>query len=288
MHLRRKGCKPLQGRKAVTCGCQKVVKLSEPMKTARLVILVMTLTIVTACSSGGGFVSVDQKFGRDKTASGFHLVREGDTLYSIAWRYGLDYRELANANSISSPHIIYPGQSIDIDYTSAEASRVPVTTVRNPSKPRVPVAVPPPAKPKNGQLSPKVVPNGPVSEWQWPSDGKIIGQFSTKKPVNKGIDLTGSMGESILAAAAGTVVYAGTGLRGYGNLVIIRHNEKFLSAYAHASRITVSEGQEVKAGGKIAEKGSTGTDKVKLHFEIRENGKPVNPLKYLPKRKGGG
>ena len=93
------------------------------MKTARLVILVITSTIVTACTSGGGFVSVDQKFGRDKTASGFHLVREGETLYSIAWRYGLDYRELANANSISSPHTIYPGQKIDIDYTAAEAAR---------------------------------------------------------------------------------------------------------------------------------------------------------------------
>ena len=91
-----------------------------------------------------------------------------------------------------------------------------------------------------------------------------------------------------MAAAAGTVVYAGTGLRGYGNLVIIRHNDKFLSAYAHASRITVRENQKVKAGEKIAEKGSTGTDKVKLHFEIRENGKPVNPLQYLPERRGGG
>ncbi|MBN56728.1 peptidoglycan DD-metalloendopeptidase family protein [Thalassolituus sp. UBA3500] len=258
------------------------------MKTARLVILVMTLTIVTACTSGGGFVSVDQKFGRDKTASGFHLVREGETLYSIAWRYGLDYRELANANSISTPHTIYPGQKIDIDYTAAEAASAPRVSVRNPSNSPTPVAPAKVSKPKNGQISPKPVPTGPVSDWLWPSDGKIIGQFSTRKPVNKGIDLAGSMGESILAAAAGTVVYAGTGLRGYGNLVIIRHNEKFLSAYAHASRITVSEGQEIKAGGKIAEKGSTGTDKVKLHFEIRENGKPVNPLKYLPKRRGGG
>jgi len=258
------------------------------MKTARLVILVTTLTVLTACSSGGGFVSVDQKFGKGKTASGIHLVREGDTLYSIAWRYGLDYRELANANSISPPHTIYPGQRIDIDYTAAEAARAPTVTVRNPSISPKPVTQPVQVKSGNSHNSPKPVPTGPVSSWQWPSDGKIIGQFSTRKPVNKGIDLAGSLGESVLAAAAGTVVYAGTGLRGYGNLVIIRHNEKFLSAYAHASRITVSEGQEVKAGGKIAEKGSTGTDRVKLHFEIRENGKPVNPLKYLPKRRGGG
>jgi lipoprotein NlpD len=105
--------------------------------------------------------------------------------------------------------------------------------------------------------------------------------------VSKGIDIAGSLGESVLAAAAGSVVYAGTGLRGYGNLVIIRHNEKFLSAYAHASRIVVRENESVKAGQKIAEIGSTGTDKVKLHFEIRENGKPVDPLKFLPKTGGG-
>ena len=148
------------------------------MKTARLVILVMTLTIVTACTSGGGFVSVDQKFGRDKTASGFHLVREGETLYSIAWRYGLDYRELANANSISTPHTIYPGQKIDIDYTAAEAASAPRVSVRNPSNSPTPVAPAKVSKPKNGQISPKPVPTGPVSDWLWPSDGKIIGQFS--------------------------------------------------------------------------------------------------------------
>lgn len=258
------------------------------MNIARLVTLVISFTIVTSCSSGAGFVSVDQKFSRDKTVSGFHLVRESETLYSIAWRYGLDYRELANANSISPPFVIYPGQSIDIDYTPAEARQPPVVSVKKPSNARVSSSVSAPNKPINGHLSPKSFKNTSVSRWQWPSSGQLVGHFSTSNPVNKGIDLSGSMGESILAAAAGTVVYAGTGLRGYGNLVIIRHNEKFLSAYAHASRINVSEKQEVKAGEKIAEKGSTGTDKVKLHFEIRENGKPVNPLKYLPKSRGGG
>jgi lipoprotein NlpD len=114
----------------------------------------------------------------------------------------------------------------------------------------------------------------------------LIGHFSTKKPVNKGIDIAGALGESVLAAAAGTVVYAGQGLRGYGNLVIVKHNDTYLSAYAHTSRILVSEQEVVKAGQKIAEIGSTGTDKVKLHFEIRRNGKPVDPLRYLPSRPG--
>lgn len=215
-------------------------------------------------------------------------MREGETLYSIAWRYGLDYRELANANSISSPHTIYPGQKIDVRYTASEAKTAAPLPVRNPSKVTSVVSKGTQEKPKNSHISPKVLPSGPVSDWQWPTDGAVIDQFSTKKPVNKGIDIAGSLGESVLAAAAGTVVYAGTGLRGYGNLVIIRHNEKYLSAYAHASRINVTENQDVKAGEKIAETGSTGTDKVKLHFEIRESGKPVNPLKYLPARRGGG
>jgi len=258
------------------------------MKTALPVTLVTLTLTLAGCSAGGGFVSVDNKFSRDRKASGFHQVRKGETLYAIAWRYGLDYRELANANSISSPYMIYPGQTIDIDYTEAEAASAPTVAVRNPSKPSVSVTQPAQVKPENSHISPKPLPGGPVSDWLWPSDGQIIGQFSINQPVNKGIDLAGSLGESVLAAAAGTVVYAGTGLRGYGNLVIIRHNDKFLSAYAHASRITVRENQKVKAGEKIAEKGSTGTDKVKLHFEIRENGKPVNPLQYLPERRGGG
>lgn len=278
----------LHGQKAVILGCQKVVYSSNPMKITLHVTLVTLIISLGACSTGGGFVSVGKKFSKAQPASGFHLVREGETLYSIAWRYGLDYRELANANSISTPHTIYPGQKIDVRYTVSEAKSAPTQSVKNPSKTTSVVSKRTPVKSKNSHVSPKVLPSGPVSDWQWPTKGKVIDQFSTKKPVNKGIDIAGSLGESVLAAAAGTVVYAGTGLRGYGNLVIIRHNEKYLSAYAHASRITVRENQKIKAGEKIAETGSTGTDKVKLHFEIRESGKPVNPLKYLPTRRGGG
>src|SRR5690554_4975296 len=117
--------------------------------------------------------------------------------------------------------------------------------------------------------------------------GRLISEYSATAPVNKGIDIAGSMGDSIFAATDGTVVYAGQGLRGYGNLVIVKHNDTYLSAYAHASRILVSEQEKVSVGQKIAEIGSTGTDKVMLHFEIRQNGKPVDPLHYLPKRTGG-
>jgi len=278
----------LHEQKPVTSGCQKDNYCRKTMKTPLLVTIVTITALLTGCSSGGGFVSVDEKFSKGERASGFHLVRKGETLYAIAFRYGLDYRQLANANSISSPYTIYPGQKIDVKYTAQQAKPTARPPVRIPSKETSATPQPVQVESGNSHISPKDIPNSPVSQWLWPLGGEIIGHFSTKKPVNKGIDIAGSLGESVLAAAAGTVVYAGTGLRGYGNLVIIRHNDKFLSAYAHASRVTVRENQEIKAGEKIAETGSTGTDKVKLHFEIREDGKPVNPLTYLPARRGGG
>jgi lipoprotein NlpD len=124
--------------------------------------------------------------------------------------------------------------------------------------------------------------------WKWPAKGKVIGRFLANNSQNKGIDIAGELGESVNAGAAGTVVYAGKGLRGYGNLVIIKHDSKFLSAYAHTSLILVREKEKIKAGQIIAEIGSTGTDRVKLHFEIRRNGRPVDPLQFLPKRQTGG
>jgi len=136
---------------------------------------------------------------------------------------------------------------------------------------------------KSASEPPKPVSTGDRPDWVWPSEGKLIAKFSSKTPINKGIDIAGRLGESVHAAAAGSVVYAGSGLLGYGNLVIVKHNDEFLSAYAHNKRLLVKENQQVKAGQVIAEIGSSGTDKVKLHFEIRRQGKPVDPLRYLPK-----
>lgn len=124
----------------------------------------------------------------------------------------------------------------------------------------------------------------PVSSWRWPTDGKIIDSFSASEGGNKGIDIAGSRGQSIVATASGRVVYAGNALRGYGNLIIIKHNDDYLSAYAHNDTMLVREQQEVQAGQKIATMGSTGTSSVRLHFEIRYKGKSVNPLRYLPQR----
>lgn len=258
------------------------------MKALATVTLVMIATLLTGCLSGREFISVEEKFSKPQSATGFHLVQKGDTLFSIAWRYGIDYRELASANSIASPYVIYPGQKIDIRNINKRAVVSASPTVEKPSK--TPAKTQGSAKPpaKTSHITPKKNAISVASDWKWPANGRLIAQFSTRKPVNKGIDIAGSLGESVLAAAAGTVVYAGQGLRGYGNLVIVKHNDTYLSAYAHTSRILVREQEIVKAGQKIAEIGSTGTDKVKLHFEIRRNGKPVDPLSYLPARSGQG
>jgi lipoprotein NlpD len=121
-------------------------------------------------------------------------------------------------------------------------------------------------------------------EWHWPVAGVILSSFQGNNGLNKGIDLGGKLGEPVLAAASGQVVYSGSGLRGYGKLLIIKHNETFLSAYAHNDRLLVKEGDLVKVGQRIADMGSSGTDRVKLHFEIRRDGTPVDPLKFLPRR----
>ncbi|ELW1648020.1 murein hydrolase activator NlpD [Enterobacter oligotrophicus] len=129
-----------------------------------------------------------------------------------------------------------------------------------------------------------VTSSSPISTWRWPTDGKIIENFATSEGGNKGIDIAGSKGQAIIATADGRVVYAGNALRGYGNLIIIKHNDDYLSAYAHNDTMLVREQQEVKAGQKIATMGSTGTSSTRLHFEIRYKGKSVNPLQYLPQR----
>lgn len=129
-----------------------------------------------------------------------------------------------------------------------------------------------------------VVAGAAAGGWAWPASGTLIGRFASNGSLNKGIDIAGQLGQPVLAASGGTVVYAGSGLRGYGELVIIKHNETYVSAYGHNRRLLVREGQQVKVGQSIAEMGSTGTDRVKLHFEIRRQGKPVDPLQYLPRR----
>lgn len=198
-----------------------------------------------------------------------HIVREGDTLYSIAWSAGVDYRALARWNGISPPHVIKPGQKLRLRPAgTATATRTASTRSSAPSKSA--------AAPESGSLP------GVVSGWIWPTSGPVIRRFS-RDSANPGVDIAGKPGQTIKSAADGRVVYSGDGLRGYGQLIIVKHDKMFLSAYAHNRKLLVREGDRVRRGQPIAEMGSTGAQRVKLHFEIRKRGAAVDPLQYLPK-----
>lgn len=261
------------------------------------------LAMLSACSSGpsGGVQVVDrsgESAPRSPVRSGEYKVQRGDTLFGIAFRFGWDWKALAAHNGISAPYVIRPGQRIRF-----AGARQQVTAVAASRTPQVrPQAIPPPlvisqptvrSSPSATVAKPSVAARAttPVqsvtrsaSGWAWPASGTLIGKFSSNGSLNKGIDLAGELGQPVLAASNGTVVYAGSGLRGYGELVIIKHSDTYVSAYGHNRRLLVKEGQQVKVGQMIAEMGSTGTDRVKLHFEIRRQGKPVDPLQYLPSR----
>jgi len=258
-----------------------------------------------------------------------HQVIKGDTMYSIAFYYGLDYHELAELNGIKDPRVIKIGQVLRLFPVTEKAT--PVEDV----KPTEPVLKDQPKVVKYGYneaamakidevqsivthttpgsntytiegatievtplnhkgevIHPKVdtppADNQIINteedalQWDMPASGKIIAQFS-EAANRKGIDIAGKLGQPILASAPGKVVYSGSGLRGYGKLIIIKHNKTYLSAYAHNDKVLVKEGQSVKRGEKIAEMGKTDADQVKLHFEVRRLGKPVDPAKFLPK-----
>jgi len=230
---------------------------------------------------------------------GRHVVKPGETLYSIAWRYGRDYRELGNANGMGPPWNLKAGQVLRLDLRetvtsgsqTGSASRPAASASNTQSRvltPRQTAATAP--KPSVTRAPRKDAPLGSQTqtvariEWRWPHVGTVIAGYSTSGKVNKGIDIAGQAGDAVRAAATGNVVYAGNGLLGYGNLIIVNHNEHYLSAYAHNRKILVQEGEDVKAGQVIAELGSSGAERPILHFEIRKNGNPVDPVHYLPPR----
>jgi len=202
-----------------------------------------------------------------------HVVRSGDTLFSIAWAVGLDYRELARWNGIQTPYVIQPGQRLKM-------TPPPENLSKNSALPQPKPAKIPPKSTSTPKFNNKIE---AFSGWVWPVEGPILKGFSASNG-NKGIDIGGSSGRGVRAAASGKIVYAGSGLRGYGRLIIVKHDEVYLSAYAHNSKLLVEDGAKVRKGQQIALMGDTGTDRVMLHFEIRKRGKPVNPLKFLPTR----
>ena len=267
--------------------------IRKPSARSALVVVLVGALLAGCSSSPTGGVQVVDRNNRDRVTSGHYIVQRGDTLWSIAFRFGWDWKALAQRNGIGPPHVIHPGQRIQFGGSAPRtvarpASPTPAPVPRT-TAPVVATPVPTPTPiTRAPQTAPKATtPVKPVtrsaSGWAWPAKGQIIGRFSSNGSLNKGIDIAGELGQPVLAASDGAVVYAGSGLRGYGELVIIKHSDTYVSAYGHNRRLLVQEGQQVKAGQTIAEMGSTGTDRVKLHFEIRRQGKPVDPLQYLPK-----
>ncbi|MGL4984184.1 MAG: murein hydrolase activator NlpD [Plesiomonas sp.] len=253
-----------------------------------------------------------------------YRVKDGETLFYISYISGRDFRDLAAANNIPAPYTIYPGQTIRLSdggnesyaqthqtSTQSTQSYVEPVTVKHysggeskqnvnrkpgdihvtetviarttPPAPVKPTETPAKSNPSSSSSSAEAG-NATVSSWRWPVEGKVINGYSASEGGNKGIDIAGRRGQPIYSTAPGKVVYAGNALRGYGNLIIIKHNDDYLSAYAHNETLLVKERQSVKAGEQIATMGSSGTSSVRLHFEIRYKGKSVNPLGYLPRR----
>jgi lipoprotein NlpD len=282
-------------------------------------------------------VVADQPLGKNR-----YRVKAGDTLYAIAWLYGLDFQAVARFNSIDPPYPIYAGQILKLDLDDPKAGRYVVKSGDNLSMVaknhgtsmmalvrlndlKKPYTIHPGQLLLLGSQSSVVAYGSSVAKrdpqqnnvqnstnasvqgvaavgrkeysqtrsaqnynnyltWQWPTRGRIAQSFSLSEQGNKGLDIAGTRGQAVVAAAAGKVVYAGSALRGYGNLIIIKHNEDYLSAYAHNDVLRVQEQQEVKAGQRIADMGSSDSQDVRLHFEIRYRGQSINPVRFLPKR----
>lgn len=223
-----------------------------------------------------------------------YRVQPGDTLYSVAFRLGMDYRTLAQFNEIEPPFTIVVGEQLrtippvsrpepapevaaSLPLPSNDVARNP--TLKPATAPKMPVAE---KKPVTVNPAKPALTNAPVSRWLWPVSGTVSRGFAGDR--NKGLDLVGQRGDPVVATADGVVVYAGSGVTGYGVLLIVKHNDTYLSAYGHNDELLVSEGAFVAAGETIARMGSTSTDSVKLHFEIRRNGSPIDPMTVLPSR----
>lgn len=224
-------------------------------------------------------------------------VRKGETLYRIATRHGLSPLDVATWNGISAPYTIYPGQRLRLS-APADTPRSGGATASTPPKPGTSGPSTRPVtggaatggttgattRPTTPAPSPPAAPPNAPFKWEWPADGALLQRYAAGDPTRQGIAIAGNGGEPVRAAADGVVVYSGAGLIGYGELIIVKHDEQWLSAYAHNRARLVNEGQRVKAGERIAELGRTGAARDMLRFEIRYNGKPQDPLLYLPKR----
>ncbi len=231
------------------------------VRTSIVLLLLFSATLQIACSSSA------MRWHDNKDQ---HVVRAGETLYSIAWRYGKDPKDLARWNNLGGGSLIYPGQVIRLSPSAQVAQK----SAPSPAKPK--------SSPKPKPLPP--VPSQPPPSWAWPTKGSVVAEFGDRTGTGSGILIAGKIGQAVKAVADGRVVYAGSGLAGYGQLIIIKHNDTYLSAYGHNASLLVKDGQSVRKGQQIATMGKGPGQQPRLHFEIRRNGKPENPRKFLPAR----
>jgi len=236
------------------------------------------LAVIAGCGSRGTRAPVTDMSGlgqQQEPATGTYTVRAGDTLYKIAQAHGTDVATLVRLNKISDPTQLRIGQVLRLDGgTPMPHQPAAVATAPSSTPAATPVTPPPPATAARAS-------DANLISWGWPAAGKIIQGFNSN---TKGIDIEGKPGDPVVAAAAGKVMYAGNGVRGLGNLVLLGHSDGFITAYAHNQELLVKSGDDVKKGARIALLGQTDTTSPRLHFEIRRRGTPVNPLSYLPAR----
>jgi lipoprotein NlpD len=255
----------------------------------------VTALALSGCASKGRLAPVDERaiggarssarvMSSAESASkpGFYTVKPGDTLIRIGMDSGQSWRDILRWNKLDNANLIEPGQVLRVAPPAAEAPVVrpavspvtaPATSSASAPMPVASAQTPPAALPAATSATEDAI------SFQWPARGNLIAGFDESK--NKGLDIGGKVGDPVNAAADGRVVYAGAGLRGYGNLIILKHNNTYLTAYAHNQALLVKEDQVIKRGQKIAEMGNSDAEQVKLHFEIRRQGKPVDPAKYL-------
>jgi len=292
---------------------------SRLLKSAVALLPCLAALLLAGC--GPSWSPVEKSTGTNgsyrATPDGYYRVRRGDSLHTIAFKLGMDWRDLAEWNGIRSPYTIYPDQDLRLTEPPSrssgevvtrpartpavtvssdqpktatapreEASQAPTTSAGKPPVPAVEAAGTAASPP--GEAAPaRPASAGPVRDpaaWLWPTEGRLLSTFKANDPSRNGIEISGTEGQPIVAAATGEVVYSGSGLIGYGELIIVKHSDRMLSAYAHNRLRLVSEGQRVAAGEKLAEMGRDDRNKAMLHFEIRVNGVPQDPLKFLPRR----
>ncbi|WP_427310147.1 peptidoglycan DD-metalloendopeptidase family protein [Cupriavidus sp. H39] len=289
-----------------------IVKSQNFARTGQLLAATSLAALLAACANSPMPAPVVDRTSTSGTTAatlepappGYYRVKRGDTLYRIALENGQSYRDVAAWNNLTNVNQIEVGQLLRIVPPGADVNTAPGvatmpvapgTVQAQPIDQAHPAATPvtPPVTPAAGASAPAAAPaatapasapaSAPVADGSmklaWPATGQMVGKFDDKG--NKGIDIAGKKGDSVLAADDGRVIHVGP-LRGYGNLVIIKHNETFLTAYGHNDKVLVAEQSTVRKGQKIAEMGNSDTDRVKLHFEVRKNGKPVDPMRYLP------